>query len=624
MAVKANFDKYSRVLEDLPDAVVVVDKSGIAKFANQSALQMFGGEPTRILNQNLGLPLDFEHSLDLDIVADSNRDPIIAEVRLAPTQWEGEEAVVACLRDVTDKRREEEVLDMIFQAFTVLQEGFFICDSSGKIVYANPAFEKITGFKKKDILGKTPSFLKSGIHSEDFYSDFYKKLATEGEWHGIIWNKRANGNVYPEDLHVTTIQSETGGLKYYVALFSDFSATYHTTDELKRSRDEAIQSEKKKTEFLSRASHEIRAPMSGIIGYSELLAETTLTTEQREYLEVIRSSAKSLLNMINEVLDISRLQSGKSISSVSVFSLRELVQELYRFFKIHTLKKDIILGYYFSDKVPNWLEGEKEPLRQVLTNLLSNAFKFTRYGKINFGVDSVENSEDSVKIHFTVSDTGIGIDADSLSKVFDPFFQVESVMQDQYVGSGSGLGLTIVKSIVEKNGGEIWIESEVGVGTKVHFSFVARKTSKMGRAAEIIKENSERLEKWNNQGRPLSILLAEDNYPNQMYIKRILEKKNINVTVASNGGQVLERVREKDFDVILMDIRMPKMDGLEAAKRIRAMENPRKSQVPIIALTGLSSDEERESCKQAGMDGFITKPIEIDHLIYEILRYVFP
>jgi CheY-like chemotaxis protein len=328
--------------------------------------------------------------------------------------------------------------------------------------------------------------------------------------------------------------------------------------------------------------------------------------------------------MINEVLDISRLQSGKSISSVSVFSLRELVQELYRFFKIHTLKKDIILGYYFSDKVPNWLEGEKEPLRQVLTNLLSNAFKFTRYGKINFGVDSVENSEDSVKIHFTVSDTGIGIDADSLSKVFDPFFQVESVMQDQYVGSGSGLGLTIVKSIVEKNGGEIWIESEVGVGTKVHFSFVARKTSKMGRAAEIIKENSERLEKWNNQGRPLSILLAEDNYPNQMYIKRILEKKNINVTVASNGGQVLERVREKDFDVILMDIRMPKMDGLEAAKRIRAMENPRKSQVPIIALTGLSSDEERESCKQAGMDGFITKPIEIDHLIYEILRYVFP
>lgn len=624
MAVRTNFDKYARILEDLPDGVVVVDHEGVAKFANSSAIQMFGGEPSFIINQKIGLPLDYDHSLELDLLTQSNGHPIIAEIKLAKTEWEGSEAFVACLRDVTAKREQQEVIETVFQAFTVLQEGFFICNSEGKIIYANPAFEKITGYNRKEILGKTPAFLKSGVHNEEFYAEFYKKLANEGEWHGIIWNRRANGQIYPEKLHVTTVLTETGGVKYYVALFSDATDVYYKEEELRKSRDQAIQAEKKKSEFLSRASHEIRAPMSGIIGYSELLAETNLTTEQREYLEVIRSSAKSLLNLINEVLDISRLQSGRTLSKISVFSLRELMQELHRFFKVHTLKKDIVLGYYFSDKIPDWLEGEKEPLRQVLTNLLSNAFKFTRYGKINFGVDKVEDLGEEVLIHFTVSDTGIGIEPEHLEKVFEPFYQVESIMQDQYAGSSSGLGLTIVKAIVEKNGGKVQIESIHGEGTKVHFSFKARKTGKVGQTAQMIKENEERLEKWKNRGRSLSVLLAEDNYPNQMYIKRILEKRSIFVTVASNGDQVLERLKEKDFDVILMDIRMPKMDGLEATRRIRAMSDPKKSRIPIIALTGLTSEEERTICQEAGMDGFLVKPVEIDLLIYEILRFVFP
>lgn len=613
---------YLQLVEDFPDGILVIDSQGVAKFANQTAIRLFGGQAEAILEQSLGLPLDREHVCELDVVTDPAH-PIIAEMRLSKTKWQGEDAYVASLRDVTTKREEQEIVETVFQAFAVLQEGFFICNESGQIIYANPAFEKITGYRLKEIYGKKPAFLKSGLHDDEFYDHFYRKLSVEGEWDGVIWNKRANGDVFPENLHVSVIHKNNGRVKYYVAIFSDYTDSFRKSVELQRLKEEAILSEKTKSNFLSKASHEIRAPMSGIIGYSELLAETNLSTEQREYLEVIRSSARSLLNMINEVLDISRMQAGRG-QTLSVFSIRDLIQELYQFFKVHTLKKDIVLGHYFSASIPDWLEGEKEPLRQIFTNLLSNAFKFTRYGRISFGVDRVEDMGSRIKIYFTVSDTGIGIEKSQVSKIFDPFFQVENIMQDEYATSSSGLGLTIVKSIVEKNGGQITVESKPGEGTRFQFSFIAEKTDKKGEVAEIIEENTKRLERWKNRGRSLSVLLVEDNYPNQMYIKRILEKKSIFVTVASNGEQALDRVQSKDFDIVLMDVRMPKMDGWEATRRIRQLSDPTKSSLPIIALTGLSSEEERQCCEEAGMNGFLMKPIETEVLIHQILKFVFP
>jgi PAS domain S-box-containing protein len=617
-------DNTIQILNDFPDGIIVLSKDGKTEFANKQAIQLLGGKEDVLYDQNLGIPLDLHHSIELDLVSHSKNQPLVAELKMAKTKWNGEDSYIASLRDITDEKNEQDIIETVFQAFSVLQEGFFICNDSGAIIYANPAFEKITGYSRKDIYGKSPSFLKSGVHTEEFYDDFYSKLTKEGEWSGIIWNKRANGEVYPENLSISSIYKEEGTVKFYVAIFTDVTEYMETSEKLKKSHQEALESDKKKTEFLSKASHEIRAPMSGIIGYSELLAETNLTTEQREYLEVIRSSSKSLLNMINELLDISKLQSNKKTQAVSVFSIRDLVQELYKFFKVHTAKKPVVLGHHFSGNIPEWVEGEKEPLRQVLTNLLSNAFKFTESGRISFGVDLVDDLDDIIKIHFSVTDTGVGVEERYIHKIFDPFFQVENVKQDPRLGSGSGLGLAIVKSIVEKNGGSIQFESEIGKGTKVKFSFVLKKTDKQGEAVEILKQNSIRLEKWKNRGRSLSVLLAEDNYPNQMYIKRMLEKNNIFVVLASTGEQVLHRIRDKEFDAILMDIRMPKLNGIDATKEIRKMKDKKISQIPIIALTGLTSEEERISCKEAGMNGFLMKPIEAEKLIFEILKHVFP
>jgi PAS domain S-box-containing protein len=622
MDISIKNEQMIDLINSIPDGILVLDSMGIAKFANQSAIHMFGGNSDDVINQELGLPVDQFHVSELDIVTNAN-SVSIAEMRIKEIIWEGKKAFIASLRDVTAKRQEQEIIEAVFDAFGAMNEGFFICNSQGKIAYANSSFERITGYKRSEIFGKSPSFLKSGIHTEDFFQKFWKQIEEEGQWQGIIWNKRQSGEIYPENLTVNTIKKD-GKVHYYIAVFSDFTEGFKYTEELNKLRNETIDSEKKKSAFISRASHEIRTPMSGIIGYTELLSDTSLSMEQREYIEVIRTSSKSLLTMINEILDLSKLESGKNLSFNTVFSIRELIQELYQIFKLHTVKRDIVLGNYFSCKIPDWVEGEKEPLRQILTNLLSNAFKFTKSGKISFGIDSIEDQGSNLKLQITVSDTGLGIDDAFKSKIFEPFFRLESAQKDAGTISGTGLGLTIVSSILEKNGGKISINSILGKGSNFTFTYLVKKQDTQSKSTQWVKMGESRMERWKNTGRSLNVLVVEDNLSNQMYVKRVLEKKSIFVGVASNGKETLEKINLKNYDVILMDVRMPIMDGFETTEKIRSSSNPKIKNIPIIGLTGISSEEEKDKCQKVGMNSFIMKPAESELLIFEILKFVFP
>jgi PAS domain S-box-containing protein len=622
MDISIKNEQMIDLINSIPDGILVLDSMGIAKFANQSAIHMFGGNSDDVINQELGLPVDQFHVSELDIVTNAN-SVSIAEMRIKEIIWEGKKAFIASLRDVTAKRQEQEIIEAVFDAFGAMNEGFFICNSQGKIAYANSSFERITGYKRSEIFGKSPSFLKSGIHTEDFFQKFWKQIEEEGQWQGIIWNKRQSGEIYPENLTVNTIKKD-GKVHYYIAVFSDFTEGFKYTEELNKLRNETIDSEKKKSAFISRASHEIRTPMSGIIGYTELLSDTSLSMEQREYIEVIRTSSKSLLTMINEILDLSKLESGKNLSFNTVFSIRELIQELYQIFKLHTVKRDIVLGNYFSCKIPDWVEGEKEPLRQILTNLLSNAFKFTKSGKISFGIDSIEDQGSNLKLQITVSDTGLGIDDAFKSKIFEPFFRLESAQKDAGTISGTGLGLTIVSSILEKNGGKISINSILGKGSNFTFTYLVKKQDTQSKSTQWVKMGESRMERWKNTGRSLNVLVVEDNLSNQMYVKRVLEKKSIFVGVASNGKEALEKINLKNYDVILMDVRMPIMDGFETTEKIRSSSNPKIKNIPIIGLTGISSEEEKDKCQKVGMNSFIMKPAESELLIFEILKFVFP
>ncbi len=622
MEISVKNEQMVELINLIPDGILVLDSMGIAKFANQSAIHMFGGNSEDVINQELGLPVDKLHVSELDIVTNAN-SVSIAEMRVKEILWEGKKAFIASLRDVTAKRQEQEIIEAVFDAFGAMNEGFFICNNQGKITYANSSFERITGYKRSEIFGKSPSFLKSGIHTEEFFQKFWKQIDEEGQWQGIIWNKRQSGEIYPENLTVNTIKKD-GKIHYYIAVFSDFTEGFKYTEELNKLRNETIDSEKKKSAFISRASHEIRTPMSGIIGYTELLADTSLSMEQREYLEVIRTSSKSLLTMINEILDLSKLESGKNLSFNTVFSIRELIQELYQIFKLHTVNRDIVLGNYFSCKIPDWVEGEKEPLRQILTNLLSNAFKFTKSGKISFGIDSIEDLGSNLKIQISVSDTGIGIDDSSKVKIFEPFFRSESAQKDAGTISGTGLGLTIVSSILKKNGGKITVDSTLGKGSCFRFTYLVKKQDIQSKSTQWVKMGESRMERWKNTGRSLNVLIVEDNLSNQMYVKRVLEKKSFFVGVASNGKEALEKIDQKNYDVILMDVRMPIMDGFETTEKIRSSSNSKIKNIPIIGLTGISSEEEKNKCQKVGMNSFIMKPAESELLIFEILKFVFP
>lgn len=619
-----NKENIEYVVDSIPDGILVLNSSGVAKYANKSAITLFGGDPSFIINQELGLPLDQKSTSDLDIITNPH-SPKIAEMRIQKMNLNGEEAYVASLRDVTLKRREQELIESVFNAFGAMNEGFFICDSEGKIFFANEAFERITGYKRSQVIGRNPNFLRSGVHTDEFYDNFYGKLKEEGEWQGIIWNKRFNGEIYPENMTVTTLMKD-GRIDNYIAVFSDFTEGYKFHEELNRLKQEAIQSNHKKAKFISQASYEIRTPISEILGYTELVAVSPLTMEQKEYIEVIRSSSKSLINIVNDILEVSKIESGMSYSHFSIFSIKELIQEIYQFFRVHTVRKDLVLGNYFTGKIPDWVKGEKELLRQILTNLISNAIKYTPSGKIQFGIDSIEEVNETFIIQFSVIDTGIGIDMNQSEKIFNPFYKIENSINEMNSsdGNSAGLGLTIVSNILEQNGGSIKVESKLNKGSKFTFTYKVSKVDLKDKNSEFHKVSQNRLEKWKNTGRSLNILIVEDNLANQFYIKRILEKKAIQGTIARNGKEALIKLENKVYDAILMDINMPVMNGYETTELIRTSENPKIKNIPILGLTGLTSKEDLDKCKAVGMNSVINKPVEVDYLIFEILRFVFP
>lgn len=505
--------------------------------------------------------------------------------------------------DITDRKRAEEKLKLLNRAVEASNVSVMITDSDGKIIYTNPFFTELTGYPIEEAVGKSPRILNSGNQSRKFYKELWDTILSGKDWTGEFRNKKKNGELYWESAIISPILDKNGAVSNFVAIKEDITERKRIIDELSTAKEKAEESDRLKSAFIHNISHEIRTPMNAIIGFSALLSEPGHSEESKNFFtETITQSSNQLLAIINDIVDISNIEAGIINLSKEEITVNDILQRLEDQFSLMSRKMGISL-----QKFTPLADGEARILAdrtrfiQVSSNLINNAFKFTNEGSVEFGYKSRED-----KLEFYVSDTGIGIPSDQLTKIFDRFYQVDYKMTR--LNQGTGLGLSISKSYVDLMGGEIYVLSEPGKGST--FYFTLPRCNSGGKEEQVFKEKRKIKLK-----RDYYILLAEDDIQNSELIDIYLSSTGLNVHKVNNGAEAVEYCRSgKPVDLALIDLNMPVMDGSEATRRIKALY----PHVTVIIQTAYASETDKEKAFSSGCDDFITKPFDKEALLSKI------
>lgn len=492
----------------------------------------------------------------------------------------------------------EKNIELQNYALVVKNSADIICSVDAqtlRIQTINPAIEKIMGYKASEIIGK--SIVDLAFEADR--SPFRKKL-------GEIIKDNLQFSVFDycfETFDKNLIWAECRMSYRNKTIFmniSDISPQKSFQEQLIKSKDAAEYGKKAKEAFLANMSHELRTPVNGIIGLTNLLRKTPVNDQQSNMLDLLETSSQSLLGVINDVLDISKIEAGKFSIVRNTDNLPQIVKSVHDLLKFKADEKNIEFILETGEDVPSYILVDSLRLKQILMNLLSNAIKFTDRGYVKLKVTVLQKHNDKVKLKFSIEDSGIGIPADRLSNIFESFEQAEDDTTAKY--GGTGLGLTIVKRLVELKGGELTVSSQLGKGSVFSFSNWYTLTSKPKEAS--VNNTRKELAPFNN----IAVLVAEDNMVNQFMLSKILKDWQVAVDMVDNGRKALDKLKDNYYDLILMDTHMPEMSGYETAKTIRVnFEEPKRS-IPIISLSAASYDHEQQQAIASGMNDVLSKP----------------
>ena len=487
-------------------------------------------------------------------------------------------------------------------------------DTKGKIIYANEKFIEISKFSREELIGRDHRIINSGFHSKEFFNDMWSSIKAGKVWLGEIKNKAKDGSIYWVDTTIYPIKNRLGEIEKFVAIRYDITDKKEIMHDLEIATREARHALKAKETFFANMSHEIRTPLNGIIGFTDLLLDENLSTDVYNQIKSIKTCSNILNVLINDILDISKIDAGMLEMENISFSLAELVESTIEVFQVEAQKKNIEILHSINENIPDYLISDPLRIRQVLINLIGNAIKFTKNGNISINVIQLEiiKNTDDFFIEFRVKDDGIGISKENQDKLFNSYTQVDAGTSRKY--GGTGLGLSICKKLVSLLGGDIGIESVLGEGATFKFTI---KTKEGVQDAQTLDSTidvgevsvSEKL-----------ILVAEDNSFNRDIIQKILNKLgHSNIEFANNGIEAIEHCKKLKYDIIFMDVQMPEMGGIEATKRIRSEDNFNKETV-IIGLSANVFESDIENGLASGMNHYLKKPINQKKLKEVLLK----
>ena len=519
-------------------------------------------------------------------------------------------------QDITEQKKAEAALEKSEKKYRDLvsysQVIIFTHTLDGTILSTNPIMQSLLGYTELELTG-LPFTDILRLKDRVRYQEYLRDIRQHDKIVDVITVLDKQNQ--PKHLLFHNIKVNEPEVEPYIIAFAqDITERLEAEEELKRAKTKAEISAKAKEQFLANMSHEIRTPMNGIIGMAALLKKTSLDNSQQNYLRLIQESAQNLLVIINDVLDVAKIESGKLQFEEIPFSVNEILKSAQQSLIYKAEEKDILLDLKLLKSENLLVNGDPYRLTQILINLLSNAIKFTQVGKVELAAEVTHESIFDYTLRISVTDTGIGIASDKIDTIFESFVQANSDTTRKY--GGSGLGLTICKNLVELQGGRIWVKSKSGQGTTFAFEITYSKVHQ----EPVIAETTPEIDYSSLSA--YRILLAEDNAINQFMAKSILHGWGVTVDIANNGQEALALHEQFTYDVILMDIQMPVMGGLETTTLIRQMADPVKAQIPIIALTANALKGDSEIYLQAGMDDYMSKPYEEEKLFLKIAQNI--
>lgn len=634
--------RYRAILDNSSHFIGLLDLDGCLVDVNRTALRFAGVEATQVL----GIPFRntpwWDHSTDeqakLDDAIERARsgvaarfetthpaaDGAIRHIEFSLTPIADLDGRIAYLlpegRDITERKRAEQRFRLVVESSA---NALLLVDAQGVIQLANAQAESWFGYSREELVGQAVDMLvptmQRAQHARNRAAYLARPAVRPMNAGGReLFAQRKDGSTFPVEIGLNPIETDAGPM--VLSSIVDVSERLRTQEALQRAKDAAEKASVAKSEFLANMSHEIRTPLNGILSATELLSAGDILPSQREYLDIIQTSGEALLAVVNDVLDFSKVEAGKLELEHVAFSPREQALAVLRLFSVEIGTKPLQVRCDLEPDLPDQLVGDPVRLRQILMNLIGNAVKFTEQGEIVLRITLDSASDDSVKLRFTVSDTGIGIPSDRLATLFSPFVQVDSSTTRRF--GGTGLGLAISRRLVTLMQGESGVVSDLGSGSTFWFTATFGKSRSSAAAA---LPGDRQPPDGEAALPPARVLLVEDNPVNRTVLLALLGRLGHRVDAVINGRECLEALAQQRYDVILMDCQMPELDGYQTTQIIRDPGSRVLDHgVPVIALTAHALPGDRERCLASGMDDYLTKPVRGEQLRLALSRWLGP